>query len=144
MPPCVFPHAFDLPAVHAYRSACHPFRRGRNHECEQIGNLFGLSVTTNSHLFRELSHRLFYTHVMRWRPLLHERAPSSRHDWPWDNTVDLHSVTNTLLGKCFRERGDGGINRSDRREGWLRVEGRTARHEYNRAFRLLERFPGEY
>ena len=135
MPPCVFPpmvsNAFDLAAVHAYGSARHPFRCGRNHEGEQIGDFFRLSVTTDPHFFRKLSHRLFYTHVMRRRPLLHERAPSSRHHRPWEDTVDLHSVANTLFGKCLRERGDGGINRSDRREGWLRVEGRTARHEYH-------------
>ena len=43
-----------------------------------------------------------------------------------------------MFGEGLRKRNDGGIDRRNRGEGGLGIEGRAARHEYNGAVGLLE------
>jgi hypothetical protein len=78
-----------------------------------------MPVSGDPHLFRKLFRRLFYAHIVRWCPLLHEGASSSGHHWPRDNAVDLHSISKALFGERFRKGSNSGINRGDGRKAGL-------------------------
>src|SRR6266576_2862392 len=137
-------NALNFASVHSNRCPGHPPCGGRYHEREQVGYLFRLSVATDLRFFWKLFHCFFDTHVVRWRPLLHEGASSCGHHRTRDNAIDLHSVLNALFGERFREGNNGGIYRGYRCESRLRVESSTTRHKYDRPLGLLKRFPCAY
>src|SRR5580692_2166778 len=119
-------NTFCFASIHSNGGTRHPFRCGRHHECEQVGDLFRTAVATDLHFFGKLFHGLFNAHIVRRGPLLHEGASPSRHHRTRYDAVDLHAILNTLFGERFGQRDNSGINRSDGGEGRLRIQSGAA------------------
>jgi hypothetical protein len=70
--------------------------------------------------------------------------PACRHHRSRHHAVDLNPVLNSLLGKCFGECNDGGVDRRHRGEPWLRVESGAPGNQNHGTFRGLQRFPSPH
>ena len=100
--PC--PKCFDLAAVHANRSARHPFRRRRYEKASRSAICFRLAEASDTRLVAETSSMASST-VMLWAGAHFSKKDRRRPviTGPGDNAVDLYAVFDSLLGKCFRK-----------------------------------------